>query len=134
MSDCEIFPGYRNMERRGYGQTGTPYMGTRHAHRVAWMREHGPVPVGLEIDHTCNNPGCVNLDHLEAVTHQENVAREIQRGRQYNQAKTHCKHGHEFTPENTRVYERPNRSTPMRQCVTCKVAYDKARRARKKTA
>ena len=102
-------------------------------HRLEWERANGrPVPAGMEIDHLCNNTRCCNPEHLEAVTHAENMAREIERGRQYNQIKTHCKNGHEFTPENTRVYTRPNRRTPMRQCVTCKVAYDTARRARRK--
>lgn len=45
------------------------------AHRVYWERENGPVPSGLELDHLCRNPTCVRPDHLEAVTHAENIRR-----------------------------------------------------------
>lgn len=42
-----------------------------------WFYENakGPVPEGLELDHLCGVPGCVNPDHLEAVTGKENVQR-----------------------------------------------------------
>jgi hypothetical protein len=40
-----------------------------------WEELHGPVPDGFELDHLCRNRGCVNPDHLEVVTHEENVWR-----------------------------------------------------------
>lgn len=45
------------------------------AHIAYYEEEHGPVPAGLEIDHVCGMPACVNPEHLEAVTHSENVRR-----------------------------------------------------------
>jgi hypothetical protein len=47
----------------------------RLAHIVYWEGEHGPVPEGLELDHLCRNPPCVNPAHLEPVTHQQNMQR-----------------------------------------------------------
>lgn len=45
------------------------------AHRVMWMQHNGPVPDGLELDHLCRVPPCINPDHIEAVTHAENLLR-----------------------------------------------------------
>lgn len=42
------------------------------AHKHAYNVVYGPVPDGLEIDHACHVKLCVNPDHLEAVTHQQN--------------------------------------------------------------
>lgn len=80
------------------------------AHR--WSYEHfvGPVPDGLELDHLCRNRGCVNPAHLEPVTHLENV----RRGSRCGTRLTHCKRGHEFTPENT--YTRKDGARICRSC------------------
>lgn len=45
------------------------------AHRWRWEWDNGPVPEGLELDHLCRNRRCVRPDHIEAVTHKENVRR-----------------------------------------------------------
>lgn len=45
-----------------------------HVHRALYEAHHGPQP-GLDIDHLCRNRRCVRLDHLEAVTRQENIRR-----------------------------------------------------------
>lgn len=69
------------------------------AHRFSYQIYNGIIPRGLEIDHLCRKPNCVNPEHLEAVTKRENLIR----GTGFiaiNAAKTHCKHGHEFIPEN----------------------------------
>lgn len=89
----------------GYGQFGMP--GRRSpqlAHRVAYELLVGPIPEGLCLDHLCRNRGCVNVDHLEPVTQGENTRRGFGgwRRSQNQRAQTHCKHGHEFAPENTR--------------------------------
>lgn len=49
----------------------------RPAHRVAWELERGPIPPGLELDHLCRNTKCVRPDHLEPVTHLENMRRSL---------------------------------------------------------
>lgn len=45
------------------------------AYAAFYVRVNGPVPDGLELDHACYNPRCVNPDHLEAVTHAVNARR-----------------------------------------------------------
>lgn len=45
------------------------------AYRWYYELVKGPVPTGLELDHLCANKLCVNPDHLEAVTHRENIRR-----------------------------------------------------------
>lgn len=44
-------------------------------HIVVWVVEHGPIPPRKQIDHTCKNRLCVELDHLEMVTHRTNQKR-----------------------------------------------------------
>jgi hypothetical protein len=49
------------------------------AHRFSYNLHKGPVPDGLEIDHLCHTPLCVNPSHLEAVTRSENNKRAYRR-------------------------------------------------------
>lgn len=87
----------------------------RKAHRVAYEWTRGPIPDGLCLDHLCRVRSCVNPDHLEPVTQQENMRRgEMWTRRSAQQrSRTHCLRGHEYTPENTRI--RPK----GRECRMC---------------
>jgi len=48
---------------------------------LAYERRFGPVPQGLILRHTCDNPACINPEHLVPGTHADNVADRVQRGR-----------------------------------------------------
>jgi hypothetical protein len=91
------------------------------AHRVAYELTVGPIPDGLVLDHLCRTPACVRPDHLEPVTQRENILRGTSPAAQFAAA-THCKRGHEFTPENTM-----RRKGSTRECRTCR----KHRRAKR---
>lgn len=76
--ECWIWTGTLN--GAGYG-TFRVNGRTVGAHRFAYEREHGPIPEGLELDHTCEVTACVRPSHLEPVTHKENVRRARSRNR-----------------------------------------------------
>lgn len=67
------WPWLGRRDKLGYG--GIHLGGYGKAHRIAYRSVHGEIPPGLEIDHLCRNPSCVNPAHLEAVTHRENLRR-----------------------------------------------------------
>lgn len=69
-------------------------------HRFMYVQFIGPVPDGLELDHLCRVRSCVNPEHLEAVTHEENMRRGLWA------TATHCIRGHrlpEYRPGGRRV-------------------------------
>lgn len=108
--------------KSGYGHIGVEGK-ARSVHRVSYEVFKGPIPEGLEIDHLCHVCDCFNPEHLEAVTRAENIRRSSnQTG--VNMRKTHCKH--EFSEPNT-LY-----SSGGRICRTCRWAWDKARREKKR--
>ena len=91
----------------GYGQImiAKTSMG---AHRASYTVAKGPIPEGMQIDHLCRNRKCINPEHLEAVTQQENM-------RRASEAQTACRRaGHPYTPENTIIT-----SSGHRKCRTC---------------
>jgi len=105
--------------RLGYGRfsiAGVPMA----AHRAAYQLFVGPIPKGLDIDHLCRNPGCVNPSHLEPVTRRENTLRGF--GRPAVQARqVRCKRGHEFSAENTQAEK-----DGSRRCRECRRASQRA--------
>lgn len=100
----------------GVGQRSKGEKRTIYTHRLAFESVRGQIPEGMDLDHLCRNRGCCNPDHLEPVTRRENTRRGIGPALlgALNGSKTHCKHGHEFTPENTII-----RRTGGRRCRTC---------------
>ena len=118
---CWLWTG--NISPNGYGRTSIEGR-TKYAHRVAYELLVGPVPEGLDLDHLCRNTRCVNPDHLEPVTHAENMRRgNGASGR--NARKTHCKHGHPFDEDNTMFNCRGDRVCRVCNALRCKRGYEK---------
>lgn len=125
---CLLFTGA--IDAHGYGNMTVDRRPMK-PHRYVYELINGPIPEGLQIDHTCHNedlscPGgdsclhrrCCHPDHLEAVRGEVNRERGRSSPPRENAGKTHCKYGHEFTPENTYI----NPTSKGRVCRICMAA------------
>ena len=124
---CWLWRGHR--DPRGYGRFSPPGRRTSAkvsslAHRWAFERFIGPVPAGLVLDHFyCDTTSCANPCHVRPATQRENVLRSDSPVA-WRLAQTHCKRGHEFTPQNTCV-----RPDGRRKCKRCNADAEALRRA-----
>ena len=102
--------------RFGMGRKDKPRV--QRAHRYAFKLAYPDVDIeGLSLDHLCRNPSCVRPDHLEPVTHRENVLR----GASSN-VSGRCRAGlHPWVPENI-VHEPARKGQPygVRRCRSCR--------------
>ncbi len=121
-SGCWIW--LRRLTPKGYGriQLGGSEV---YVHRAAWEFFRGPIPETLEVDHLCGMRCCVNPDHLEPVTHAENVRRsasgEVLRAMMLS--KPACPNGHSYAGA-------PLDANGHRICLICRKAHWKRRNAR----
>src|SRR6188472_1332703 len=117
--ECLVFTGIRNGKGYGYIQQGAESKKTL-SHRVVWERHYGAIVPGLIICHTCDNPPCVNIDHLWLGDYKSNAAHMVEKGRHFNpqSLKTHCNAGHPFDEKNTRVLVRSD-GRASRMCREC---------------
>jgi hypothetical protein len=108
VSDCVLWAGVVNNKGYGVARYGNT---TTTAHRLAWMRERGQIPDGLQVDHLCRNRLCVNVAHMELVTPRENTRRAP-----WSQV-TECRNGHPLSGDNLRIQIQNGRI--HRACRTC---------------
>ena len=90
------------------------------AHVASHLFHIGEVPKGKIVRHRCDNPPCVNPEHLLLGTNSDNMKDMFARNRQgsSNRKRTHCRKGHEFTPENI-VSKTDSDGTIQRNCREC---------------
>ena len=65
-------------DQNGYGKFRKERWGTHYAHIWSYRHHHGPTE-GLVVRHKCDNPNCVNPDHLEIGTKNENAMDRLER-------------------------------------------------------
>lgn len=116
VSDCVEWEGRLRKEdnRAVRGRTEYPY--------------RDGVPQGLIAHHVCENPSCVNSEHIEATTRADHIRHHGLTGDHHQQFKTHCPQRHEYTEENT------YRWNNERHCKQCRRDAKRRYRARLKAA
>jgi hypothetical protein len=112
VGDCLVWTGAAT--QKGYGQL-TVEQEHWLTHRLSWTLHHGPPP--RWVLHTCDNPPCVNPEHLFDGSCADNNADKMAKGRWRGgrPARSHCIHGHELSNDN--VYVTPD---GRRQCRICR--------------
>lgn len=121
---CWQWTGPQNLA--GYGSFGVGRASKRNAHRWLWEQINGTASPKLHVDHLCRNRLCVNPDHLELVTHEEN----LRRGKQPDRWSKvpNCPQGHAYSEANTGY------TGNARYCRECKRIRNRAARQKRASA
>lgn len=98
-------------------------------HTVVFNAQCGLLSDNRELHHMCLNKACCNLAHIQVISPSEHMKLHYN-GRKYHErarSRTHCKHNHEFTPENTYI-----RKDGHRACRMCHKIWKREKRRLKK--
>lgn len=88
LDECWYWTAYKN--KSGYGMFGCYPYGMKLSHRVSWELHRGEIPKGLRVCHHCDNPSCVNPEHLFLGTDLDNVRDMDTKGRR---SRTNARYG-----------------------------------------
>ncbi len=122
--------GWSGTTNKGYGRInvgGNMVL----AHRVAWELTSGLIPPGMCVLHSCDNPPCVNPNHLFLGTHADNMRDMRAKGRhRYAVVRwgDHCTMGHELDDANTHTDK-----SGRRHCRQCRARYSRQFRERRRS-
>jgi hypothetical protein len=114
-NECWLWTAAKSVE--GYGLFHVPALGRMvRAHRFSWTVTGRTIPNGMQLDHLCRTPSCVNPAHLELVTSRENTLRGNGPSAK-NAKKELCPRGHAYSGVRSR----------KRRCGECERSQDRAR-------
>lgn len=111
-------------DKDGYGRIKVRGK-TFQAHRFSWCIHNKKIPDGMSVLHQCDNSSCVNPEHLFLGTALDNNRDRDSKGRNGYSKRTHCPKGHEYSLENTTVWNK------TRKCRICISEYHKKRNAKR---
>lgn len=112
VADCWYWLG--TIQPNGYGKININGQ-NKLAHRFMWTYLVGPIPKDYQIDHLCKVKSCVNPDHLQPVTSQENIRRSsvAVAARNNFRLQAVCKNGHIRSSTNTKI------TNGYKRCLDC---------------
>jgi hypothetical protein len=115
---CWVWQLHRDKD--GYGRASLAGRSVG-VHRATYTLIVGAIPAGYHVHHVCEVKACCNPDHLEPITPADHNRLRLA---------THCKHGHEFTTENTYVVPGATR----RECRLCVASRQRRYQAKKNSS
>ncbi len=135
LTGCWLWTGHRFST--GYGCFEVTDAGKRKkfgAHRYSYEYFKGPIPPGLVVMHSCDNPPCVNPDHLSLGTHSDNITDMHRKGRGNLAGLALGPQQKPLTPDDprhgTRAGYRAHRRLGEEPCESCVTGNRIARRSR----
>lgn len=91
-------------DKAGYGYL-RPNRKRTAAHRYFYTLYNADIPEGLDVLHSCDNPSCVNPEHLRVGTHSENMLEAYRKGRKTQSGVNNGNYRHGRRTKDVMVYE-----------------------------